>query len=238
MPEIGEIKRGCEVGILSSNCAHRQYQWNACKQCGKERWVTLVNKHPHHLHCRNCVGTSLNSHLEGQRFGRLTVLNYVYTTGARGRWLCKCDCGKMLEVITNSLTSGHTKSCGCLNAELRMKRSGKSSRCWKGGRNIKQGYVYVANPFYPKMSHTKYRYEHDVIMETYLGRRLLPQETVHHKNGIKNDNRREENLELWSSSHPPGQKVQDKIEWCTLFLNTYAPKRLRKQFTSKGLPLL
>jgi hypothetical protein len=55
--------------------------------------------------------------LTGQRFGKLVV---VRKSEERSKidnniqWDCLCDCGKIIKVITYSLTSGHTKSCGCI----------------------------------------------------------------------------------------------------------------------------
>jgi hypothetical protein len=54
--------------------------------------------------------------------------------------------------------------------------------------------------------------EHRAVMERMIGRPLLPGENVHHKNGIRLDNR-PRNLELWVSSQPPGQRVPDLLAW-------------------------
>lgn len=96
---------------------------------------------------------------------------------------------------------------------------------WKGGKTKhKAGYIMVRNPEHPRsQSNSGYVFEHILVMEESLGRCLLPGETVHHKNGVRDDNR-PENLELWVSSHPAGSRVSDLIDWAHQLLEKYSPE--------------
>lgn len=59
------------------------------------------------------------------RFGKLTVIEIDHFQQSqhskRTFWKCRCDCGKITIVRSDSLTSGKTKSCGCYNTTCRIK---------------------------------------------------------------------------------------------------------------------
>lgn len=74
------------------------------------------------------------------------------------------------------------------------------------------GYARIHVPGHPRAFKDGYYLEHRVVMERMLGRDLLDGENVHHINGIRDDNR-PENLELWVSSQPSGQRVTDLLAW-------------------------
>lgn len=55
--------------------------------------------------------------LTGLRFGKLKVIRRNGRKGGKIAWLCKCDCGNTHTTISNNITSGVTRSCGCLVRE-------------------------------------------------------------------------------------------------------------------------
>ncbi len=84
----------------------------------------------------------------------------------------------------------------------------------------KAGYIMVWMPQHPRARTHGYVFEHIVVMEDMIGRRLLTDETVHHRNGVRGDNR-PENLELWVRSQPSGIRAKDALDWAREIVARY-----------------
>ena len=99
--------------------------------------------------------------------------------------------------------------------------TGSGNGRWRGGRTRhKAGYVMVLVREHPRAGRNGYVFEHVLVMEDSLGRCLLPGETVHHVNGLRDDNR-PENLELWTRPQPAGIRADDAIAWAREVLTRY-----------------
>lgn len=160
--------------------------------------------------------------LMGKVFVRWSVIkrapNRIGNTDAY--WECMCNCGTVRDVCGNRLRSGNSRSCGCLHKEelalLNKGKAGEKSPRWILNRKNKNqdGYVLCRLPG------NKFVGEQRLVMEQILGRKLFPNETVHHKNGIRDDNR-PENLELKASAHGRGQSIPDLLAWAKEILEKY-----------------
>ena len=148
------------------------------------------------------------------------------------RWQCK-QCDKVYTKAYRKANPNKCEICG-VDIDPRAKRciqckpTGEESYHWKGGKTLScNGYVYKLCKDHPNANSRGYVMEHRLVMETYLGRFLTKKENVHHKNGIRDDNRFE-NLELWTRAQPVGSRVEDKIAWAIEFLEEYDYKVKKK----------
>jgi len=77
----------------------------------------------------------------GDKFSRLTVIGYAGKTKRGERlWKCRCECGRTTNVITARLLSGKTRSCGCLQAENRIKIAQNKTH---GKTQTKEYYTWI-----------------------------------------------------------------------------------------------
>lgn len=130
---------------------------------------------------------------KGTEIGRTYQAKFV--------WRACPDCGKERWVSWRGGRPIHERCHQCaMVAYINKRLPGKYPSAWKGGHiRDAEGYirvrVYSDDFFHPMARNSGYVMEHRLVMAKHLGRCLQTWEVVHHKNGIKDDNRIE-NLEL------------------------------------------
>lgn len=86
----------------------------------------LIQEAFSYLYCANFKDMAKLTNLVGKRYGRLTVLSYIKNDRWNHRiYECRCDCGNVVNVLSRSLSSGATNSCGCLHQDLLIARNTK-----------------------------------------------------------------------------------------------------------------
>lgn len=113
-------------------------------------------------------------------------------------------------------------------------RAGGPIRQHGTGGSISHGYWAVVVP--PELRHLvppgrRKELEHRLVMAQQLERPLLADEVVHHKNGDRLDNRAE-NLELWTTVQPKGQRIEDKLAFARLIIARYESSATPSQLES------
>ena len=200
--------RACKVA------AGRKKHWRVCAQCGVAFYKEISPSHERRgkgKYCSpECAGKARQNRISvsciecGKNFER-----GAYQEGRAKYCSQKCLNKARLNRIQNT--------CPTCGEEFETWASQKRRHCSRGcasnGSINGQGYRLIS-------VNGSRVLEHRHIMEQHLKRSLLTHENVHHLNGQRTDNRLD-NLELWSKSQPPGQRVDDKIAWAVEFLRQY-----------------
>lgn len=195
LPTIGEERKARDFGFAGTAV----YIYAQCPDCQKPRWM---RKSVLGTRCPTCAHkiVSLARCIQGLERKRASEFGKKWK---RDSWLYKGYCPECkAELWRRNKALG--KPCEKCSRESHIaflsSRVGTKHPRWKGGRKIdNRGYIIVAisqsNVYYPMSHRSGTVQEHRLVVAKSLGRCLESWEVVHHKNGVKTDNRIE-NLEL------------------------------------------
>lgn len=138
--KFGRLTVIAESGVQGKG----KYKWLCKCECGNETIVRGDLLKSGRTKSCGCLSSDVaKAHLEGQRFGNLTVIRETERNKYGDvLWLCKCDCGKNHIVKSVNLIHGYVKSCGCKRGEFISQKNSKHGLCdsklyhiWHGIKN-------------------------------------------------------------------------------------------------------
>lgn len=142
-----------------------------------------------------------------------------FRTKASRRQCSRCRHQTPCPICGGPMRKYASQRCRYCTARDPADQAGSKNHAWRGGRTYhRRGYVMYR-------VEGRYVFEHILVMEEHLGRKLIPGENVHHRNGVRDDNRIE-NLELWTKPQPSGIRAEDAVEWAREILRRHSPDDL------------
>jgi hypothetical protein len=202
-----------------------------CRSCYQSKWALSINPKV----CADCLKTFKTS-------GKI-CLSCARKVRLKNKTFLPCnDCQRKNVLITNiglNLCTKCTRNRKDKEIPGHKEKRIKQNRGWqrksrgipidlplrksKGYWKTPQGYIMIYKKGHPNANANDCIQEHCYVMSEYIKRPLKRNESVHHKNGIRDDNRIE-NLELWHRGQPSGQRLEEKIQWAKSFLEEYGFK--------------
>ena len=121
MPKILNITNqqfGCIIALEPTNQkeSNGSIIWKCkCTKCNSEHYLSTKKlRNQKYINCPKCK----EKEEIGKTYGELIVEEYYPTSKVGAHWKCRCSCGNIVILPTNTLHSGHAKSCGCLQKKV------------------------------------------------------------------------------------------------------------------------
>jgi hypothetical protein len=108
--------------VVRRDVSHYFPYWICQCTCGNSKSVDTKSLLVQKIKSCGCLAHEIYQDLTGQKFGRLTVIRRGKAVARRVYWLCRCQCGKEVDVLADTLKNGRSQSCGCRNKEVQRVR--------------------------------------------------------------------------------------------------------------------